>query len=220
MKLELARAMLMKADILLLDEPTNHLDVSNVKWLQDYLVTHTDITSLIVSHDSGFLDTVCTDIIHYESKKLVYYKGNLSDFVKVRPEGKSYYTLSDSIVKMNFPPPGILTGVRSNTRSVARMTDVTFTYPGAAQPSLSNVSCSLSLSSRVAILGANGAGKSTLIKLLTGETVRIQARLKHQIFVSAILPNTRYNMLSFTKKRHPVNIFNGVIRMVMIVRFI
>lgn len=171
MKLELARAMLMKADILLLDEPTNHLDVSNVKWLQDYLVTHTDITSLIVSHDSGFLDTVCTDIIHYESKKLVYYKGNLSDFVKVRPEGKSYYTLSDSIVKMNFPPPGILTGVRSNTRSVARMTDVTFTYPGAAQPSLSNVSCSLSLSSRVAILGANGAGKSTLIKLLTGETV-------------------------------------------------
>lgn len=169
MKLELARAMLMKADILLLDEPTNHLDVANVKWLEDYLTSHTDITSLIVSHDSGFLDTVCTDIIHYESKKLVYYKGNLSDFVKVRPEGKSYYTLSDSIVKMNFPPPGILTGVRSNTRSVARMTDVTFTYPGTSKPSLSHVSCSLSLSSRVAILGANGAGKSTLIKLLTGE---------------------------------------------------
>ena len=79
MKLELARAILMNADILLLDEPTNHLDVANVKWLEDYLVTHTDITSLIVSHDSGFLDAVCTDIIHYESKKLVYYKGNLSE---------------------------------------------------------------------------------------------------------------------------------------------
>ncbi|VVT56202.1 uncharacterized protein SAPINGB_P004891 [Magnusiomyces paraingens] len=171
MKLELARAMLMKADILLLDEPTNHLDVSNVKWLQDYLVSHTDITSLIVTHDSGFLDAVCTDIIHYENKKLVYYPGNLSDFVKVRPEGKSYYTLTDSIVKMNFPPPGILAGVRSNTRSVARMTDVTFTYPGASKPSLSHVSCSLSLSSRVAILGPNGAGKSTLIKLLTGELI-------------------------------------------------
>lgn len=171
MKLELARAMLMKADILLLDEPTNHLDVTNVKWLEDYLNQHTEITSLIVSHDSGFLDAVCTDIIHYENKKLVYYKGNLSKFVEQYPAGKSYYTLSDSVVKMAFPPPGILTGVRSNTRAVARMTDVTFTYPGTSTPSLANVSCSLSLSSRVAILGPNGAGKSTLIKLLTGELI-------------------------------------------------
>jgi elongation factor 3 len=79
MKLALARAMLMKADVLLLDEPTNHLDVANVKWLQEYLKEHTDITSLIVSHDSGFLDEVCTDIYHYESKKLVCYKGNLAE---------------------------------------------------------------------------------------------------------------------------------------------
>ena len=178
MKLELARAMLMKADVLLLDEPTNHLDVANVKWLEDYLVTHTDITSLIVSHDSGFLDTVCTDIIHYENKKLIYYKGNLSEFVKVKPEGKSYYTLTDSNVKMAFPPPGILTGVKSNTRSVARMSNVTFTYPGASKPSLANVSCSLSLSSRVAVLGPNGAGKSTLIKLLTGELVPQEGRVE------------------------------------------
>jgi elongation factor 3 len=178
MKLELARAMLMKADVLLLDEPTNHLDVGNVKWLEDYLVTHTDITSLIVSHDSGFLDTVCTDIIHYENKKLAYYKGNLSEFVKVKPEGKSYYTLTDSNVKMAFPPPGILTGVKSNTRSVARMTNVTFTYPGGSKPSLANVSCSLSLSSRVAVLGPNGAGKSTLIKLLTGELVPQEGKVE------------------------------------------
>lgn len=178
MKLELARAMLMKADVLLLDEPTNHLDVGNVKWLQDYLVQHTEITSLIVSHDSGFLDAVCTDIIHYENKKLAYYKGNLSEFVKVKPEGKSYYTLTDSNVKMAFPPPGILTGVKSNTRSVARMSNVTFTYPGAAKPSLSNVSCSLSLSSRVAIVGPNGAGKSTLIKLLTAELVPQEGKVE------------------------------------------
>ena len=78
MKLALARAMLMGADVLLLDEPTNHLDVSNVKWLQEYLKSHTEITSLIVSHDSGFLDEVCTDIYHYESKKLVCYSGNLA----------------------------------------------------------------------------------------------------------------------------------------------
>jgi elongation factor 3 len=171
MKLALARAMLMRADVLLLDEPTNHLDVGNVKWLQDYLKAHTEITSLIVSHDSGFLDEVCTDIYNYEQKKLVCYKGNLSAFVRVKPEAKSYYTLSASQVSFKFPPPGILTGVKSNTRSIIRMTGCSYTYPGASKPSLQDVSCQLSLSSRVAIIGANGAGKSTLIKLLTGETI-------------------------------------------------
>lgn len=178
MKLALARAMLMRADVLLLDEPTNHLDVANVAWLQEYLKSHTEITSLIVSHDSGFLDAVCTDIYHYEQKKLVCYKGNLADFVKQKPEGKSYYTLSASLVQFKFPPPGILTGVKSNTRSILRMTDCTFTYPGAPKPSLYNASCNLSLSSRVAIIGANGAGKSTLIKILTGEVTPQEGKVE------------------------------------------
>ncbi|EDO19383.1 hypothetical protein Kpol_1002p29 [Vanderwaltozyma polyspora DSM 70294] len=178
MKLELARAMLQKADILLLDEPTNHLDVRNVKWLEEYLLEHTNITSLIVSHDSGFLDAVCTDIIHYENKKLIYYKGNLADFVEQKPEAKAYYTLTDSNAQMHFPPPGILTGVKSNTRAVAKMSNVTFTYPGAEKPQLRNASCALSLSSRVAILGPNGAGKSTLIKLLTGELVPKEGKVE------------------------------------------
>lgn len=171
MKLALARAMLMRADVLLLDEPTNHLDVANVKWLQEYLRSHTEITSLIVSHDSAFLDAVCTDIYHYEQKKLVCYKGNLAAFVKQKPEAKSYYTLSASQMQFKFPAPGILSGVKSNTRSILRMSDCSYTYPGSSKPSLSGVTCQLTLSSRVAIIGANGAGKSTLIKLMTGETI-------------------------------------------------
>ncbi|KXT02882.1 hypothetical protein AC578_1830 [Pseudocercospora eumusae] len=178
MKLALARAMLMRAEVFLLDEPTNHLDVGNVKWLQDYLKSHTDITSLIVSHDSGFLDEVCTDIYNYENKKLVHYKGNLADLVKVRPEAKSYYTLTDSQVQFKFPPPGILTGVKSNTRSILRMSDCSFTYPGAPKPSLQNVTAQLTLSSRVAIIGPNGAGKSTLIKVLTGEVIPQSGRVE------------------------------------------
>ncbi|KAK4866563.1 hypothetical protein LT330_008116 [Penicillium expansum] len=171
MKLALARAMLQKADVLLLDEPTNHLDVANVKWLQEYLKAHTEITSLIVSHDSGFLDEVCTDIYHYEGKKLVCYKGNLAEFVKQKPEGKSYYTLSASNVQFKFPPPGILSGIKSVTRAIMRMSNVSYTYPGAPRPSLHDASLSLTLSSRVAIIGGNGAGKSTFIKILTGETI-------------------------------------------------
>ncbi|KAI9817420.1 MAG: hypothetical protein M1827_001029 [Pycnora praestabilis] len=178
MKLALARAMLMGADVLLLDEPTNHLDFANVKWLQEYLKSHTEITSLIVSHDSGFLDEVCTDIYHYEGKKLVCYKGNLADFVKVKPEAKSYYTLSASNAQFKFPPPGILTGVKSLTRSILRMSNCTYTYPGSSKPSIVDVTGSLSLSSRTAIIGGNGAGKSTLIKMLTGETVPQEGRVE------------------------------------------
>ncbi|KAI0602804.1 prion formation protein [Biscogniauxia sp. FL1348] len=179
MKLALARAMLQKADVLLLDEPTNHLDVANIAWLENYLKTHTDITSLIVSHDSGFLDNVTTDIYHYEpGKKLGHFKGNLSAFVQVRPEAKAYYTLSASNVQFKFPPPGILTGVKSQTRAIIRMTGVSYQYPKAPKPSLSDVSCQLSLSSRVAVIGPNGAGKSTLIKILTGEVVPTTGRVE------------------------------------------
>ncbi|CAI4211264.1 unnamed protein product [Parascedosporium putredinis] len=179
MKLALARAMLQKADVLLLDEPTNHLDVTNVKWLENYLKNNTEITSLIVSHDSGFLDEVTTDIYHYEpNKKLAHYRGNLEAFVKVRPEAKSYYTLSASNVQFKFPSPGLLTGVKSMTRAILKMTNVTYTYPGAPKPSLMDASCQLSLSSRIAIIGPNGAGKSTMIKLLTGEIIPTVGRVE------------------------------------------
>ncbi|TPX71914.1 hypothetical protein SpCBS45565_g00827 [Spizellomyces sp. 'palustris'] len=171
MKLELARAILMNADLLLLDEPTNHLDVGNVAWLENYLNSQKRLTCLVVSHDSGFLDNVCTDIIHYERKKLVYYKGNLSKFVERKPEAKSYYTLSTENLKFTFPPPAFLQGINSKTKSILKMTNATYTYPGAPKPSLENVTAGVSLSSRVAIIGPNGAGKSTLIKVLTGEAI-------------------------------------------------
>ncbi|EFJ53037.1 hypothetical protein VOLCADRAFT_72263 [Volvox carteri f. nagariensis] len=170
MKLALARAMLMKPDILLLDEPTNHLDVVNVAWLEQYItkvVPH--VTCLIVSHDSSFLDNVCTDIIHYESRKLKYYHGNLSEFVKVKPEAKSYYTLAAATLRFNFPKPSFLDGVTSGEKPILSMKKVTFTYPGAPKPQLESITCACRMSSRVAILGPNGAGKSTLIKLMTGE---------------------------------------------------
>ncbi|KXS10571.1 hypothetical protein M427DRAFT_36950 [Gonapodya prolifera JEL478] len=172
MKLELCRAMLSKADLLLLDEPTNHLDVASIAFLESWLLSQPHMTVLVVSHDAGFLEHVTTDILHYErNKKLKHYRGNIAEFVKQRPEAKTYYTLSNSNVEFKFPPPGFLTGVRSQTRSILRMTNCSFTYPGASKKQLENVTVALSLSSRVAIIGPNGAGKSTLVKVLTGELV-------------------------------------------------
>lgn len=109
MKLALARAMLMNADIMLLDEPTNHLDTTNVAWLIDYLVGLKGVTSVVVSHDSGFLDSVCSSIIHYEDNfKLKKYLGNLSKFVQQRPEAAAYYNLADASTKWVLPEPGYL----------------------------------------------------------------------------------------------------------------
>jgi elongation factor 3 len=171
MKLALARAMLMNADILLLDEPTNHLDVANVAWLVGYLTTQcSNVTSLIVSHDSGFLDNVCTGIIHYEKNlKLRKYRGNLSELVKHKPEAKSYYTLQAATTKWVLPEPGFLEGVNSKDRAILKMRGVKFQYPTAPKPQLEDVTIQVSLNSRVAVIGPNGAGKSTCIKLLTGE---------------------------------------------------
>ncbi|CAI5497356.1 unnamed protein product [Closterium sp. Naga37s-1] len=169
MKLALARAMLMKADILLLDEPTNHLDVKNVQWLCDYLTGLKDVSCIIVSHDSGFLDNVCTDIIHYENRKLKQYRGNLSKFVEQKPEAKVYYELAEATIKFTFPEPGFLEGVKTKDKAILKMTRVSFQYPGATKIAVADVTVQCSLSSRVAVIGPNGAGKSTLIKLLTGE---------------------------------------------------
>eukprot|EP00898_Chlorokybus_atmophyticus_P003897 jgi/Chlat1/4508/Chrsp29S04441 len=169
MKLALARAMLYKADIMLLDEPTNHLDVKNVAWLENYLTNLPTVTSMIVSHDSGFLDTVCTHIIHYEGRKLRTYRGNLSELVKVRPEAASYYKLADTTIKFSLPEPGFLEGIKSKDRAILKMHQVGFTYPNTTRKVLEGVSIFCTLNSRVVVMGANGAGKSTMIKILTGE---------------------------------------------------
>eukprot|EP00245_Coleochaete_scutata_P011263 TRINITY_DN414_c0_g1_i3.p1 TRINITY_DN414_c0_g1~~TRINITY_DN414_c0_g1_i3.p1 ORF type:complete len:1054 (-),score=299.78 TRINITY_DN414_c0_g1_i3:701-3862(-) len=169
MKLALARAMLMKADILLLDEPTNHLDIVNVAWLVSYLNNLTEVSSIIVSHDSGFLDNVCTNIVHYENRKLRQYRGNLAKFVEQKPEARSYYELAASSLKFKFPEPGFLEGIKTKDRAILKMQKVNFTYPGAKKQALTDVTAFVTLSTRAAILGANGAGKSTMVKLLTGE---------------------------------------------------
>jgi elongation factor 3 len=169
MKLALSRAMLLHPDMLLLDEPTNHLDQFAIKWLTDYLINLQSCTCLLVSHDTKFLDSVCTNIIHYENLKLKSYRGNLSEFVKLKPEAKAYYELSSDLVAFKFPDPGPLDGVKSLTKSVMKTKNVYFQYPTAPQPQLIDVSIQCSLASRVAVVGVNGAGKSTLVKLMVGE---------------------------------------------------
>ncbi|KAI9163813.1 Elongation factor 3B [Paramyrothecium foliicola] len=170
MKLALCRAVFEAPDILLLDEPTNHLDVKNVKWLEEYLI-NSPCTSIIVSHDSGFLDNVCQHIVHYERFKLKRYRGNLKEFVRRVPSAKSYYELGASEIEFTFPEPGFLEGVKTKAKAILRATKMSFQYPGTSKPQITDITFQCSLGSRIAVIGPNGAGKSTLINVLCGELI-------------------------------------------------
>lgn len=49
-----------------------------------------------------------------------------------------------------------------------RIADVTFTYPGAASPALSQIELTIARGTTVGFIGGSGAGKSTLVNLLLG----------------------------------------------------
>merc|ERR1719190_202687 len=82
---------------------------------------------------------------------------------------KAYFELSNEIMKFAFPEPGPLEGVKSRSKVILRMTNVTFQYPTKDKPTIMDVSLTVSQVSRVAVIGANGAGKSTAIKVLVAE---------------------------------------------------
>ncbi len=84
-RLNLAQALMCRADLLLLDEPTNHLDLEAVLWLEQYLKRH-PASILVISHDRDFLDAVVDGIVHVEAEKLNYYRGGYSDFERQRSE--------------------------------------------------------------------------------------------------------------------------------------
>merc|ERR1711865_977591 len=172
MKMQLCAAQLMNCDVLMLDEPTGHLDVDNIKWLEDWLESFPG-SIICTSHFSPFLDKMCTHIIDFMDRKLKTFKGikgtTLTQFVEKYPDKKSYFELSNEIMKFTFPEPGAMEGVKSRSKVVLRMNSVTFQYATKDKPTIMDVSLTVSQVSRVAVIGANGAGKSTAIKALVGE---------------------------------------------------
>lgn len=84
MRLTLAVSMLKHADIVLLDEPTNHLDEESVEWLGNYILSLTRSSVMVISHEPKFLNKICTNIISYKDKKLVYTEGNFDAFIAAK----------------------------------------------------------------------------------------------------------------------------------------
>ena len=72
--------------------------------------------------------------------------------------------------------------------------NVSFTYPGAEEKSIDNISMSIKKGERIALVGENGSGKSTLIKLL----LRLYEPSSGEIRYNDYLIN-EYNLRSYQK---------------------
>ncbi len=85
MRLNLARALMHRADLLLLDEPTNHLDLEAILWLEQYLSRYPG-SILLVSHDREFLNATVNRIAHVHDCIIDSYAGDYDDFERARAE--------------------------------------------------------------------------------------------------------------------------------------
>ena len=85
MRLNLARALMHRADLLLLDEPTNHLDLEAILWLEQYLARYSG-SILLVSHDREFLNACVNRIAHVHDCTIDTYTGDYDDFERTRAE--------------------------------------------------------------------------------------------------------------------------------------
>ncbi|XP_037698979.1 ATP-binding cassette sub-family F member 1 isoform X3 [Choloepus didactylus] len=192
MRVSLARALFMEPTLLMLDEPTNHLDLNAVIWLNNYLQGWRK-TLLIVSHDQGFLDDVCTDIIHLDAQRLYYYRGNYMTFKKMYQQKqkellKQYEKQEKKLKELKAGGKSTKQAEKQTKEALTRKQQkcrrknqdeesqeapellkrpkeytVRFTFPNP--PPLSPPVLGL----HVCIVGPNGVGKSTLLLLLTGK---------------------------------------------------
>ena len=85
MRLNLAQALMCRADLLLLDEPTNHLDLETVLWLENHWASR-PCTQIIISHDRDFLNAATSHTVELSGQKLTLYGGNYDFYQNERAQ--------------------------------------------------------------------------------------------------------------------------------------
>ncbi len=78
-RLNLAKVLVSNPNLLLLDEPTNFLDIVSIRWLTNFLNNWKN-EILIISHDRGFMDSVCTHIMGIYRCKIKKFAGTTQDY--------------------------------------------------------------------------------------------------------------------------------------------
>jgi ATP-binding cassette subfamily F protein 1 len=154
-----------------------------------------DKIAIVVSHNIGFLNDVCSYILNIEHQKIVSYKGNYALFKlslkqKLKEEEKTYDTyekklkefrkknsrnaIDDYIKKNEVNKPERPYEVSLNFLNVpqfkshmVKMDDVSFSY--GTNEILKSVNIGIDMTTRATLVGPNGSGKSTFMKLIMGD---------------------------------------------------
>ena len=78
--LHLAMALKEVGNVLLLDEPTYDIDVNTLRALEDGLEDFAGC-AVVISHDSWFLDRICTHILALEgNSEVFFFEGSYTEY--------------------------------------------------------------------------------------------------------------------------------------------
>lgn len=84
-KARISKALEENTRLIIVDEPTSNLDVKSIKYLEEKFKVFRG-TLLLVSHDREFLDSICNKIIEIDHGQIREYKGNYSNYLKLKEE--------------------------------------------------------------------------------------------------------------------------------------
>ena len=203
MRLNLAQALMCRADLLLLDEPTNHLDLETVLWLENHL-SGLPCTQIIISHDRDFLNATTTQTVELSDQKLTLYGGNYDFYQAERArrlaQQQAAYLKQQAQIKhlqsfIDRFKAKATKAVQAQSRMKALDSGFSFEFDSLAhlpnpllqldkadlgyggEPVLHGIDLSLESGARYGLLGVNGSGKSTFIKTLAGELNVLSGRI-------------------------------------------
>jgi ABC-type multidrug transport system ATPase subunit len=116
-RLQLARAVWLKATFLILDEPTNHLDIESREAVEEALADF-EGTILAVSHDRYFLEKVADRIFILDDGAIQAYEGTFSEFW--RDVGTGFRGAGQAAQRVGIEDRGKVAGSRASGSNPAR----------------------------------------------------------------------------------------------------